>query len=53
MNYYKMNGIIHYDAPQTWIVELEPSAVLANSYNDGGTGFTTDWNRDSGQNYRW
>ncbi|MBO4768758.1 MAG: hypothetical protein J5495_04395 [Bacteroidales bacterium] len=53
MKHYIMNGTINYEAPQTWTVELKPSAVLANSYHDGGDGFTTDWNRDPGQDYKW
>ncbi len=48
-----MNGTDNYEAPQTWTVELEPSVTLANSYVDGGDGFTTSWNRDSGQDFQW
>ena len=48
-----MNGTVNYEAPQTWTVELEPSVTLANSYADGGDGFTTSWNRDSGQDFKW
>jgi len=34
------NKVLSYKAPHTWIVELEPAATLANSYGDGGDGFT-------------
>lgn len=48
-----MNGFIDYEAPETWTVELEPSATLANSYIDGGNGFIVNRNRESGENFWW
>ncbi|MBQ7575766.1 MAG: hypothetical protein IJT26_04450 [Bacteroidales bacterium] len=47
------NKVMSYEAPRTWIVELEPAATLANSYGDGGDGFTVNWNRDSSNDFKW
>ena len=50
----KMNSLLlTYEAPLTWTAELEPSAMLANSYKDGGDGFSTSWNKDSGSSFSW
>ncbi|MBO4571370.1 MAG: hypothetical protein J5699_05550 [Bacteroidales bacterium] len=48
-----MKLLIDYEAPVTWTVELEPSSMLANSYIDGGDGFSTSWKKDSGEKYNW
>lgn len=42
-----------YFSPLVWTVEIEPEAVLANSYKDGGDVFSTNWHRNEDDNLRW
>lgn len=50
MKYTNMR-IKDYEPPRTWIAEVEPSGVLANSYIDGGDGFLTIWNGSPGDEF--
>lgn len=48
-----MNNKSCYSAPFVWSVEIEPEAVLANSYKDGGDAFSTSWHKNTYDGLKW